>query len=524
MQQGLWYNFVIGLKISADYRIGKEKENMPDCFNYCRPEAVGIHPDWIADYVNEVERRGLMCHSFAMVRHGQLFAEGYWKPFTAERLHRMYSVSKSFLGAAIGLLCDEGRIHLDDRIIDYFPEYLTEAQGSYICDTTIRHMLMMATANGRSRHTLTDFDWLPAFFRNDPVVNHPPGTIFNYDTSATTTLCVLVERLVGKPFLEYLKDKMLRELGFSEEAWCVETPEGYSWAGSGVQCTTRDLARLALVFLNEGCVNGKQYLSREYVKAATSRQIDNCTLGQTSDLDGNGYGYQIWMTREGSFSFLGMGVQMAVCVPKYDLLFVCTSDMQGRLGQYQEVFDSFWYNIVKRLEENGAKDVVLSDDRAYDALQRKLQNLSCVLPQGQLTSPRAAQVNGVTWRLHENPMGIEKLKFTFDEDGGIWTYDTDRGEKKLSFGFGHYVHDIFPEKHYFGKRIGEPKGSGYHCMTAATWTEPNKLVIRCYAIDDYLGHFTASFSFQKDQISVMMHKEAEGFFGEYQGMAGGERL
>lgn len=39
---------------------------MADCLKYGRPEAVGVRPDWICDYVNEVEERGLMCHSFAI--------------------------------------------------------------------------------------------------------------------------------------------------------------------------------------------------------------------------------------------------------------------------------------------------------------------------------------------------------------------------------------------------------------------------------------------------------------------------
>ena len=81
---------------------------------------------------------------------------------------------------------------------------------------------------------------------------------------------------------------MLRELGFSEEAWCIKAPEGNSWGGSGVICTTRDLARLALVYMNNGRIGGKQYLSEEYVKAATSRQIDNMASGHRDYMHGNG--------------------------------------------------------------------------------------------------------------------------------------------------------------------------------------------------------------------------------------------
>ena len=493
---------------------------MADCLKYGRPETVGVRPDWICDYVNEVEKRGLMCHSFAMVRHGQVFAQGYWKPFTADRLHRMYSVSKSFVSAAIGILCDEGRIHLDDRIVDYFPEQLPEHPESYILETTIRDMLMMATGHKCSTYGFVDMDWLKTFFQPHRPADHPPGMIFNYDTSASYVLDVLVERLTGKPYLEYLKDKMLRELGFSEDAWCVQAPEGYAWGGSGVECTTLDLARFALVFLNGGCVNGKQYISKEYVKAATSRQIDNGPSGHLDALHGHGYGYQIWMTKEGSFSFLGMGGQLAICVPQKDLLFVCTSDTQGRGTGYVEIFESFWHHIVERVEE----EQLPMEDEAYKALQQKLEKLSCILPEGVASSPMAEEINGVTYQLNPNHMCIKTVRFELNGNKGVLYYNTDRGAKQLDFAFGQYEEGEFPENHYSGKRINHPKGSGYHCMTAAGWTEPHKLVLRCYIIDDYFGNLTATFAFKGKQIGVRMMKTAENFLNEYEGFAGGERL
>jgi hypothetical protein len=65
---------------------------------------VGIHPSWVENYVAEMNKIGYMCHSFMMIRHNKVFAEGYWKPFHKDWMHRMYSISKSFGGAAIGML------------------------------------------------------------------------------------------------------------------------------------------------------------------------------------------------------------------------------------------------------------------------------------------------------------------------------------------------------------------------------------------------------------------------------------
>lgn len=493
---------------------------MADCLKYGRPEAVGIHPSWVNDFVNEIEEHDVMLHSFAIIRHGQVATQGYWKPFTADRLHRMYSVSKTFVSAAIGMLCDEGRIRLDDKIVDYFPDQLPENPHPYILETTIRDMLMMATALGNQSYRFTDMNWLKTFFQPHVAVNHPSGTVFSYDTSASYVLDVLVERLTGKPYLEYLKDKMLRELGFSEHAWCVEAPEGYAWGGSGVECTTLDLARFALVFLNGGQVNGKQYISNEYVKAATSRQIDNCTSGHRDALHGHGYGYQIWMTAHNTYAFLGMGCQWAICVPQHDMIFVCTGDTQGRAPGYTEVFNIFWRNIAARL----STDALPEDETAFASLQQKLNDLSCLLPHGEATSPFAERINGVTYRLNENKMGIHTVRFELNGTRGIMHYDTDRGTKQLPFGIGAYEESEFPETHYSGKRMNQPLGKGYRCITAGVWTEPHKLVLRCCVIDDYFGNLTATFSFKGKQIGVLMTKTAEAFLDEYQGFAGGEQV
>ncbi len=204
----------------------------------------------------------------------------------------MYSTSKSFASCAVGMLVDEGLVKLSDQIVKYFPEYDTEELHPLIREITVRNMLMMATSHNSSTYGKADTNWLETFFRPRNTPDHKPGTEFRYNTAASNTLAAMVERIAGKPFLEYLKEKCLLEIGFSKDAWCVETPEGYSWAGSGVECTLRDLARFMLLFANKGILNGKRYLSEEYAVEATSRQIDSkgCSYGYVGEITAIGDG------------------------------------------------------------------------------------------------------------------------------------------------------------------------------------------------------------------------------------------
>ncbi len=491
---------------------------MGDILQFCRPEEVGVAPEWVENYVSDVESRGMVCHSFLMMRGGKVFAEGYWAPFRQDELHRMYSVSKTFVSAAIGLLVDEGKLRLTDRVADYFPDKLPARPHPWILEATVEDLLRMATPHTNSTYYPDDPDWVRTFFDPHTAPSHPAGTVFSYDTSGTYVLDALVERLTGKPFLEFLKDRMLREIGFSKNAWCVKAPEGIQWGGSGVECSTRDLARFATVFLNGGCAGGKRFLSESYVRAATTRQIDNCTSGHRDFMNGNGYGYQIWMTHDDSFSFCGMGGQLAVCIPKYDFLFVCTSDVQGNPTGYVGIYAALWKQVVEKLSPSPRP----RDDAAFTSMQKRLRDLTCVVPvRGELSSSAFLSRNGRSYRMDENPMGISRLSLTLEGDEGVFTYETARGRKAIRFGMGRYVLGTFPETHYFGDTIGVPAGHGYRCMTAGVFSQPEKLVLACYLIDDYFGNFTATFSFKGDEIAVYMEKTAEWFLEEYQGFAAG---
>lgn len=492
---------------------------MQDILTDCRPEDVGIDPAWVEDYVGRINRGRVMQHSFLMMRGTKVFAEGYYKPFCENWLHRMYSVSKSFVAAAVGLLCDEGKLSPDDTVLQYFPEQNDGTVHPLIAEVTVRNCLMMATCHAENTYDLGDMDWVKNFFHPRRPPDHRAGTEFRYETSATHILGVLVERLTGRTFLEYLKDKALRELGFSEDAWCVESPEGYAWGGSGVECTTRDLARFALLFAHGGAVGGKQYLSESFVKNATSPLIDNSSFGTPDACIGHGYGYQIWCFRDGSFGFNGMGGQLAVIVPHKDLIFVCTSDMQNEDEvNYHCLVDLFFETIVDRVSE----DRLPYDHEAYGKLQSILSSLELNVPEGNVQSALQEAICG-SYDLEDNPMQISSFHIEITGCHGMLIYRTPRGAKHFPFCLGSYTDTVFPETHYFGKRMMYSKGAGYRCLNTAVWEKENVLALHTYVIDDYFGNMTARFTFEADHVGLQMERNAEWFLDEYNGCARGMR-
>ena len=471
------------------------------------PEKSGIGSTAILNFLEELEQQQVCLHSFLVIKDGQLVSEGYFKPFTPEKQHRLYSCSKSFTSVAIGFLESEGKIHLDDPIINYFPDKLPqEGVHPFIARTTIRDMLRMATPHAKTTYKQYDTDdWLKTFFICPP--SHLPGTVFSYDTSASYTLAALVERLSGVSLMEYLRPRVFDKIGISSDAYCLTCPRGISHGGSGIIMAPRDFAKFALTCMQEGMYQGEQVIPRDYIRAATTKQIDNRIAGSRMDSI-QGYGYQFWMMRNGGFSLLGMGGQLALCMPKEKLLVVTTADVQSQPDGEQLIINAMWRNLYPAACCTTPLDAA---QEAKDAprLAQKLQSLQIAPVEGDWTlSSLAKELSGKTFHMQPNPMALKTVRFDFEDHQGTMTYENAEGTHTLRFGFGEHAAQKFP-------------GNGYDSLTSAAWVWENTLLIRSYIIDECFATLKISVTFEKDAVTVVMHKFAELFLEEYEGFASG---
>ncbi|MFT5369147.1 MAG: CubicO group peptidase (beta-lactamase class C family) [Candidatus Latescibacterota bacterium] len=475
------------------------------------PESVGIPSQAILNFLQGIDSERINMHGFLLVRHNKIAAEGYWAPWSVDRKHRMYSVSKSFVSLAVGMMVDEGKLSLDDRVVDYFPDKLPEKLHPWLAASTVRDLLTMSTAHSRTSYTRDDPDWVWTFFNRAP--SHPPGTIFSYDTAATVVLTATVERLAGMPFLEYMRPRFLDRIGFSTDAWSVRTPEGGSWGGSGVICTLRDLAKVALACMNGGMWGEERVLPEAYVSAATAKQIDNAIRGNC------GYGYQIWCDEENGFSFRGMGSQYAICFPDKAFQFTCIADTQGAPS------GSAIPAVMREEIYPHLSDTPLPENPdAYAELSDKIAQLAVLPIPGNSDARAASEVDGAWYALEENPMGITRMRLSFKGDLGTWEYTNGQGDNVLPFGIGHLLSGKFPQRNYFGEQIGTVSGREYDCLASAAWIDEKTLNMEVYITDIHLGGLRVSFAFKGEEIGVFMTKQAEFFLDEYNGFAGGKRL
>lgn len=486
---------------------------------YTSPEQAGVSSRAVQEYLEELEKKHLATHNVILMRGNQIFFEHYWKPFHSDFLHRMYSVSKSFVSIAVGFLEQDGLISLDDRISRYFPEEMQGQTDENMRNQTIRHMLMMSTAKpGRNWFQARTLDRVRFYFKT---ICRRAGRPEPYTSMTAQAPLFWARWQNGSPecgLWIICGSVFLTKSGFPERltAWCVRG--GHAWGDSAVICRPMDLMRVARFVLNMGKWDGEQILNEKYLAEATGKRIHNTALG-IENYNTQGYGYQFWRTWQNSFAMVGMGCQFAVCVPDKDMILVYNGDNQGNPHAEAIVIDQFFERIVSPAGDQPLAEN-LSEQRRLSAYADKLELVTAT---GEAHSDFEKGINGRTYILEYNPMGITRVKLTFAGPRGCLNYTNAQGDKTIVFGMCRNEYGDFPEEGY-ADQVGSvrTKGHFYRCAASAAWVEPQKLFMKIQIIDKYFGNLNVTFGFAEDRLGLYMQKNAEDFLEEYEGFASGK--
>ena len=485
------------------------------------PEEMGVTSESLIRFLKKLEDIDIPMHSAIIMRHDNIIMEAYYKPYERKTLHRMFSVTKSFVSLGIGLLEEEGKLSLDDHIIKYFPEKLpVEGVHPYIEAMTIRDMLRMASAHDKTtfKVMLID-DWVKTFFSVTP--SHVPGTCFSYDTSSTHTLAALVEKLSGMELLNYLRSKFLDELDFSKDAYCMKDPVGVSMGGSGMMATPYDLLKVMYLIAHKGLNNGKQLLPANYIKEATAKQIDNYSKSATFE-EMQGYGYQFWCTTHNGFVCYGMGGQLALYLPDKDLILITTADTQGRQGGVQLIYDAFWNTVYPTLSDSPIKmDSFTNSDgkilKSQELLANYVDSRQLMFLHGADTSPIMNSINNKSFLLDPNKMGFTNITLSFENinntkcTSGQLDYSNISGSHTLKFAIGSNCIQQFPFYNY-------------KTAVSGVWCSEDTFLIKAHIIDECIGNLFIQLIFKNDTVTLMMRKFEETMFHEFDGFTSGKRI
>lgn len=299
----------------------------------CAPEERGMNGEAIAvarDWV--VGEAGTAAQSAVIVRHGRLVAEWYHGT-TADKQHPMASVCKSVFCSMLGIAVAERRVRsLDDRLVDYYPEFLECTQGFGANDK------QFVTEKDRA----VTFRQIAAQISGFMEPNEAPGRIFHYQTFGMATMMHAISRQYGFYDPRHPDDTP----GDGELiARKLRDPIGATWSWRymnfrfperakhqifmnypHLMMTTRDMARVGLLWLNEGRWNRQTVIPRAFQREAA--RVPSVTRAHVPPENWK-YGYGLWVNEFGrlwpnlprdSFMAAGFGSRTIWVCPSLELV------------------------------------------------------------------------------------------------------------------------------------------------------------------------------------------------------------
>jgi CubicO group peptidase (beta-lactamase class C family) len=368
------------------------------------PEAQGVSSADILAFIEAADKNIESLHSFMLVRHGQVVAEGWWSPYNADSPHSLFSLSKSFTSTAVGLAVAEGKLSVDDLVLKFFPEDAPAEPSKNLKAMRVSDLLRMSTGHQEEPKRTKEIPWTKNFLAQP--VPHKPGAHFLYNTSGTYMLSAIVQKATGMTVLDYLKPRLFEPLGIEHPTW-ETSPQGITTGGFGLSIRTEDIARFGQLYLQKGNWNGKQLVPAAWVEAATSRQTSNGS-DPARDWD-QGYGYQFWRCRHNAYRGDGAFGQYCIVMPDQDAVIAMTSGVKDM----QSVLNLVWDKLLPAMKSAP----LATDDDARQKLGRALAGLSLRPVQG---SGSAAKGSDKKYVFPANERKLEAISLVGDgKDGAV---------------------------------------------------------------------------------------------------------
>ncbi|MFT4152437.1 serine hydrolase domain-containing protein [Parafilimonas sp.] len=398
------------------------------------PEAEGVVSKNIIQFLDAAGEGKTEFHSFMMLRHGKVVAEGWWNPYSADLKHTLYSTSKSFTATAIGFAVSEKLLSVDDKVVSFFPNDLPDTVSSFLSALTVKNVLSMSDGqepDPTGAVVARDSNWVKGFL-STPIL-HYPGTQFLYNSLGTYMLAAIVQKVTGQKVIDYLKPRLFGPLGIEGEDWETDAG-GINTGGWGLRLKTEDMAKFGQLFLQKGNWNGKQIIPASWVEEATSAKILQDPDAPQSKRDSSdwlqGYCYQMWRCRNEAYRGDGAFGQYIIIIPKKDAVVAITAETPDM----QEEINLIWKYLLPALHD----EALPADAAALSRLKEKLASLALPLPASTSASSVQKTLTGKTFKMQPNEKNIQSISFKFNGDVCYATI-TDTAAHTFAFGLGKWV-------------------------------------------------------------------------------------
>jgi len=462
------------------------------------PEDQGVDSTRLLDMLKVVKSKNIGIDALLVIRNGQLIMEMYRYPYKADTLHHIYSCTKSFTSALIGIAIEEGRIKgLSQRIEDFFSDRQIANLDKAKRTITLGNLLTMSSGykwlgGMLEQPTLQEWwkspDWIQYVL--DRPLSDPPGTRFVYNTGCSHLLSAVLQRSVGMNTEAFAKSRLFAPLGIKDWHWQTD-PQGISTGGYGLWLRPRDMAKLGYLYLNDGKWDHGQIVPAEWVTESIRKHIE-AGAPWLSD----GYGYHWWVDGQGYYMALGFGGQFIVALPDRNLIMVTTSSLSPN--------DFF-------MPETLLKDFILPGSQASAPIPQNPEAVAelndCILElAGQEGTavpslpPTALRISGKTYVRSDDAKTdspgapgwkTASLAFTQGDESAFFIEDGVSIEIGLDGRYRAFAPSLGGKKLPF-PRSARDMGRGY-------WKGDSEFIIEHFLLGD-AGRFVDTFRFQGDTL------------------------
>jgi CubicO group peptidase (beta-lactamase class C family) len=259
-----------------------------------------------------------------VLKNGKTLYENYFNKYTAANSIHVFSVTKSIISILIGIAIDKGYIKsIDQKVLDFFPDYAVGKEEKTIQNVTIKDMLTMTAPYKYKSEPYTEY------FASDNWVNSALDLLggkekigeFRYaPLIGPDILSGILVKTTGQSVLDFATEYLFLPLEINvkgtvvfhnkEEqlAWYKEKnvrgwvadPQGVNTAGWGLTLTPMDMAKIGQLYLNEGMWDGKQIIPAWWI-AESTKEHSRWNEYKLS------YGYLWWIIDEKKPIYAAMG-------------------------------------------------------------------------------------------------------------------------------------------------------------------------------------------------------------------------
>lgn len=393
-------------------------------------ETQGIDSGKLADMFEYIRDENIAVDSVTIVRNGYMVTDAYLHPlFQPGQKHIIHSCTKSVMSALVGIAIDKGFLKgVDQRVVDFFPDKVFANMDERKKAITVKHLLTMSHGirtldswlykwQGLIK-TRASRDWVKYIL--DRPMDVMPGKRYDYSNSSSFLLAAIVRRQTNRNVLNFAREHLFHPLGITDVRWPAN-PGGIQIGWGEMWLTPHDMAKFGWLYLNNGYWDGRQIVSKQWVRESTQVHTFPRSFRKVIGEDGGlllrktlwswivhnfflsisgEYGYQWWLDNSGIYSAFGYGGQYIMIVPDKNLVAVFTGVLKdAHVEKPGVLLKEYIIPAVSSENELPANPDELKRLRAVAraAGDRPEYHSVPTLPE------KAKRISGRTYRLEDNP-------------------------------------------------------------------------------------------------------------------------